>query len=171
MTEDVVDAYSILTWVMAWCHWAITWTSFDQDPSCHMASLSQNELNKAYPEIPQHTEEYSTINSLFMETFTIVMSRNCAFTSFAASIVLCYVMLCYVMLWECQILCMRTKLTEYNFLFMCSCMSLQYLPLADLTIHVHVFSFWLGDVKQQVVTWANINKESWRHMPSPGHNA
>ena len=98
MTEDVVDGYSILTCVMAWCHWAITWTSFDQDPSCHMASLSQNELNKAYPEIPQHTEEYSTINSLFMETYTIVMSHNCAFTSFAASIVLCYVMLCYVML-------------------------------------------------------------------------
>ena len=33
-----------------------------------------------------------------------------------------------------------------------------------------LFRVWLGDVRQQAITWVNVNPDLFRHLASPGHN-
>ena len=39
-----------------------------------------------------------------------------------------------------------------------------------LMISQHWFRYWLGAVRQQAITWANVDSDPWRHMTSLGHN-
>ena len=39
-----------------------------------------------------------------------------------------------------------------------------------LMTHQHWFSLWLGAIRQQAITWANVNPDLCRHMASLGHN-
>ena len=39
-----------------------------------------------------------------------------------------------------------------------------------LMISQHWFRWWLGAVRQQAITWANVDLVPCRHMASPGHN-
>ena len=41
----------------------------------------------------------------------------------------------------------------------------------SLVISQQWFRQWLGAVKQQAITWANVYPDLWRHMASLGHNA
>ena len=34
----------------------------------------------------------------------------------------------------------------------------------------HSFRWWLGAIRQQAITWANVDPKLWRHMASVGHN-
>ena len=40
----------------------------------------------------------------------------------------------------------------------------------SLMISQHWFRWWLGAVRQQAITWANVDLVPCRHMASPGHN-
>ena len=53
--------------------------------------------------------------------------------------------------------------------------SLVILPSGDchgtsLVISHHCFMWWLGVVRQQAITWANVDKPLCRHVTSLGHN-
>ena len=40
----------------------------------------------------------------------------------------------------------------------------------ELMLRQHWFRYWLGAVRQQAITWANVDPDLCRHMASPGHN-
>ena len=44
------------------------------------------------------------------------------------------------------------------------------IPITSLVISQQWFRQWLGAVKQQAITWANVYPDLWRHMASLGHN-
>ena len=44
------------------------------------------------------------------------------------------------------------------------------MPKDRLMISQHWFKYWLGAVRQQAITWANVDSDLCRHMASLGHN-
>ena len=40
----------------------------------------------------------------------------------------------------------------------------------SLVIIQHWIRWWLGAIRQQAITWANVDLELWCHMASPGHS-
>ena len=66
------------------------------------------------------------------------------------------------------------KILRWFWLLM-TMVSLVKLPLGDcqwtsLMISQHWFRQWLGALRQQAITWTNVDPDLCHHMLSPGHN-
>ena len=57
-----------------------------------------------------------------------------------------------------------------NILSIFSEIAIRWMPLMSLIISQHWFRQWLGAVRQQAITLANVDPDPCRHMTSLGHN-
>ena len=63
------------------------------------------------------------------------------------------------------------KNTCYKLISWAFCqIALRWMSQNTMMISQHWFSSWLGAVRQQAITWANVDPDLWHHMASLGHN-